>query len=152
MHMPKGSHPNSLAQLRPIQPGHTLNPGGRPRNIRTPQYWLVRLQDLTVGDLREVFEDGSQPASKRIAARLMLTSLEGELKQGALDAANAVMDRTGGKPTQQIQMETKSRKSAKQLIAQIKRKYRLYDRRQGAPGPNIVSEAAGDAVTPSPKN
>ena len=150
--MPKGMHPNSLAQLKPMQPGQTLNPGGRPRNVRTPQFWLARLQDFTEADLRVLFEDESQPVSKRIAARLMLESIEGELRKGGMDAANAVMDRTGGKPTQQIQMETKSRKSAKQIITQLKRKYALYDRRLGAPGPNIVSEAAGDAVTPSPQN
>lgn len=70
----------SLANLKPFQPGQSGNPSGRPKKVR---------------ELASIAEENSEKAMRKLAK--LVDSSDDRV---ALAAAQALLDRSMGKPTQ----------------------------------------------------
>ena len=70
---------------------------------------------------------------------------------GDLKAIQFVVNRLEGRATQMVTVTTTPRKSAREIIAGIKQKYKIYDHAKASEA-SIVSEAAGDAIAAGPQN
>jgi hypothetical protein len=90
----RGKHPNSRANLKPIQPGQVLNPSGRPRQVATKL-----LRDLATTQI-EGAEEGDTYA-KRIALKVLQMASDGNT-----EAIKIYHDRMEGRPRQSISLDT----------------------------------------------
>ena len=131
--------PNQHANLRPWRPGESGNPGGRPKGVTYPTEWMRGMAGLTSTEIQQIRVDEDEPVSRRIAAGMYLDALQAQTPRARKEAVAEICDRTSGKPRQQIEVQTRTRKSAKEIIAQIKRKYRI-DERPVAKLPVLESE------------
>jgi|SRR5215213_9738562 len=100
----RGSHPNSRANLRPIQLGEVRNPAGRPRQVATK---LLREMSATQV---EGAGDG-QTRLSRIVDQL-LSKAEG----GDLDAIKIVLDRLEGRPRQSVSLDVGERERYERMV------------------------------------
>jgi hypothetical protein len=98
----RGSHPNSRANLRPIQPGQILNPGGRPRQAATKL-------------LREM-ASVSLSADGETRLRRIVDQLLCKAESGDLDAIKIVIDRLEGRPRQSINVTTGTRERIERAV------------------------------------
>jgi hypothetical protein len=79
--MGRGTHPNSIANLRPPKLGERRNPFGR--SVGTAgaslREWLNAFSDGNLGgaELRKIALDEAEPWTKRAAARRALRTIEG---------------------------------------------------------------------------
>jgi hypothetical protein len=76
--MPRGTHPNSLKNLKPWKKGEAPKPPGRGTAGATLREWLNTFahQELTERDLRALMKGKDVPALKVAAAVLMLRCVE----------------------------------------------------------------------------
>jgi ribosomal protein L17 len=93
----RGQHPNSLRNLRPIQPGQVLNPSGRPRQVATR---LLR-------EMAAVPIEGGSDGETRL--RRIVDQLLSKAEGGDLDAIKVVLDRMEGRPRQSLTVTSDSR-------------------------------------------
>ncbi len=99
--MPRGTHPNSLANLKaPWKPGYAPNPGGRPKRSLYLSEALRMLSDRTESELRAIADDEGAVVALRAAAKQYLAALNDSNTQHAGKALDRVADRLEGKPTQ----------------------------------------------------
>ena len=119
--MPRGTHPNSLANLRPRpwQPGQSGNPAGRARGGAYISEWLNTLlivdehgtPNYTQADLKEIVADDNAAPAMVIAARRILSAMrDGKLPRGGADPEpgrdfDRIADRIEGKPAQHVVVE-----------------------------------------------
>jgi Family of unknown function (DUF5681) len=87
--MPRKLHPNSLANLKPFQPGVSGNPGGRRKKPIT---------DEVLKKLLEIRRKKSR--AERIAEKIVAGA-----EKGKLDFINVALDRSEGKPLQGLRVE-----------------------------------------------
>jgi hypothetical protein len=81
----KSPHPNSLANLRPVQPGQpSLNPGGRPKLPAELREAAMALTPDAIRTLGEIMQDPSVTPGVRVTA------------------AEKILDRALGKPAQTV--------------------------------------------------
>ena len=74
--MPYGT-PAQLANLRPPwQPGESGNPGGRPQGAVYPVEHLKSMATMTADELQRIFDDPTQPATRRAAADMALQAVD----------------------------------------------------------------------------
>ena len=109
----RGTHPRSLANLNPWQPGQTGNPNGRRKGIVYAAEWMNAMTDWPVEKVQAVLDDPDTPITKKTAARQLLKAV-GVNPDKAIpvpmthkdegDSADRVMDRTEGKPIQKTQV------------------------------------------------
>ncbi|MEE9211410.1 MAG: hypothetical protein V3U29_02030 [Phycisphaeraceae bacterium] len=123
--MPRGTHPNSLANLRPRpwQPGQSGNPAGRARGGAYISEWLNALLIVdgdgrpryTKADLERIVTDDNAAPAMVIAARRILSAMrDGKLPRGGADPEpgrdfDRIADRIEGKPTITIRQEEPQR-------------------------------------------
>ena len=137
-------HANSLANLKSFPPGQSGNPGGRPRGVTYPTEWMRGMAGLTSTEIQRIRDDEDETVSRRIAAGMYLDALRAQSPRARKEAVSEICDRTSGKPRQQLEVATRTRRSAKEIIATIKRKYALYDEQAAKlPGP-------ADGLLPEP--
>ncbi len=154
--MPRGTHPNSLANLhpRPWQPGQSGNPAGRAqggayiseclsallivRDDGTPKY--------TKADIERIAEDLQSAPAMVIAARRIISAMkDGKLPRGGADPEpgrdfDRIADRIEGKPTITIRQEEPQRPPA-EIMAQI----RAFE----AEHPELLRQAQPPALPPA---
>ena len=92
----RGTHPNSLANLNPVQPGECRNPGGRPKGTLYIGDCLHRLLDLTAGGLQAIADDENEKQARRVAARMLLDANDPDPRVRSKAAAELI-DRLEGK-------------------------------------------------------
>lgn len=120
-------NPKSLANLKSAKPGDVLNPKGRPRNPAgaSVREWINELQEKTEKELEKIASDEKAKANKRVAARLWLGALkDGWTKKGTRLAAadfDRIMDRTQGKPAQQVNMQHSGELNIKRVVLEKRR-------------------------------
>ena len=116
--MPRGTHPNSLANLRPRpwQPGQSGNPAGRARGSVYISECLNALlivghdgtPKYTKADIERIAEDLQSAPAMVIAARRVLSAMrDGKLPRGGADPEpgrdfDRIADRIEGKPAQAV--------------------------------------------------
>jgi hypothetical protein len=100
----RGSHPNSRANLRPIQPGEVRNPSGRPRQVATKL-----LREMSVAQA-EGAGDGETRLSRIV--NQLLSKAEG----GDLDAIKIVLDRLEGRPRQSVSLDVGERERYERMV------------------------------------
>ena len=126
--MSRVMHPNSLANLEPPF-GDNFDPrraNGRNAGASMIE-WFNRLSgmDPPISDdeLRRIGKSDKEPIPKRQAAKSLLRSLDDEYaKNGrpyAADDLDRVLDRTEGKPTQRVAVETKETKDPVALRVEL---------------------------------
>lgn len=98
----RGSHPNSRANLRPIQPGEVRNPAGRPRQVATK---LLR-------EMAAETRDGAEQSRLSAIVDQLLSKAEG----GDLDAIKIVLDRLEGRPRQSISLDVGERERYERMV------------------------------------
>ncbi len=134
--MPRGTHPNSLANLRPRpwRPGQSGNPAGRARGGAYISEWLNTLlivdehgtPNYSQADLKEIVADDNAAPAKVIAARRILSAMkDGKLPRGGADPEpgrdfDRIADRIEGKPTQHIIAEAPPCRTPDEILAEIR--------------------------------
>ena len=134
--MPRGTHPNSLANLhpRPWQPGQSGNPAGRARGGAYISECLNALLIVdedgrprhTKSDLERIVTDDDAAPAMVIAARRILSAMkDGKLPRGGADPEpgrdfDRIADRTEGKPTVTIKHEAPPQRTPDEIMAQIR--------------------------------
>lgn len=86
------TNPNSLANLKPFQPGQSGNPGGRPKR--------KLISDALKDMLEKVLESGDHTQAEAIGVAMIAAAISGDVK-----AATFVRDTVEGKPLQKIEMK-----------------------------------------------
>src|SRR5829696_6473358 len=97
----KSVHPNSLANLRPVQPGQALNPGGRPKLPAEVREAAMARTVRAIEVLDEVMNDVSAPHGARITA------------------AEKILDRALGKPAQTVDVTSRKDDAYDYSIAEL---------------------------------
>src|SRR5687767_3433843 len=106
--MPRGTHENSLRNLKPARPGEVRNPAGRKTAGATIKEHLNALaeRNLTAKQLRVIARDDRQAWTRRAAAERILRTLEtGDLAdmEGLLNGSMSLAElRTAGVNTEVI--------------------------------------------------
>ena len=134
--MPRGTHPNSLANLRPRpwQPGQSGNPAGRARGGAYISECLNALLIVdgdgrprhTKADLERIVADDDAAPAMVIAARRILSAMrDGKLPRGGADPEpgrdfDRIADRTEGKPTVTIKQEAPPALTPEEAIAKLR--------------------------------
>ncbi len=134
--MPRGTHPNSLANLRPRlwRPGQSGNPAGRARGSVYISECLNALLIVdgdgrpryTKADLeRIVTVDDAAPAMVIAARRILSAMRDGKLPRGGADPEpgrdfDRIADRIEGKPTQHIIAEQPPQRTPEEIMASIR--------------------------------
>ncbi len=134
--MPRGTHPNSLANLRPRpwQPGQSGNPAGRARSGAYISECLNALLIMdrdgrpkhTKADLERIVADDDAAPAMVIAARRILSAMrDGKLPRGGADPEpgrdfDRIADRIEGKPTQRIIAEAPPCRTPEEILAAIR--------------------------------
>lgn len=98
----RGSHPNSRANLRPIQPGEVRNPAGRPRQVATK---LLR-------EMAAETRNGAEQSRLSAIVDQLLSKAEG----GDLDAIKIVLDRLEGRPRQSVSLDMGERERYERMV------------------------------------
>ncbi len=130
--MPRGTHPNSLANLRPRpwQPGQSGNPAGRARGGAYISEWLNALLIVdedgrpryTKADLERIVTDDDAAPAMVIAARRILSAMrDGKLPRGGADPEpgrdfDRIADRIEGKPAQAIHVTSEEQTSIRVVL------------------------------------
>lgn len=104
----------ALANLRPMKPGETLNPHGRPIAGASLREWINQMQGWTLEELRAVATDANAPVNKVTAARTWLDAATNERTCGA--EFDRIMDRTEGKPPQSVKMDVNAQVSHAEAV------------------------------------
>ena len=86
---------------KPYQPGVSGNPAGRRLGVTYPGDWIRNLSDCSESDLKQIADDGSESISRRSAAQMLLDTIDAKPAVRGR-AAIRVMDRTEGRPAQQM--------------------------------------------------
>ncbi len=134
--MPRGTHPNSLANLRPQpwRPGQSGNPAGRARGSVYISECLNALLIVdgdgrprhTKADLERIVADDDAAPAMVIAARRILSAMrDGKLPRGGADPEpgrdfDRIADRIEGKPTQHIIAEAPPCRTPDEIMAEIR--------------------------------
>ena len=155
--MPRGTHPNSLANLhpRPWQPGQSGNPAGRARGstyISECLNALLIVRDdgtpkYTKADIERIAEASQSAPAMVIAARRILSAMrDGKLPRGGADPEpgrdfDRIADRTEGKPAQYIMVEAPPQRTPEEIMAQI--------RALEAAHPELLRQAQPPALPPA---
>lgn len=136
---PTPIHPNSLANLRPAQPGDVRNPKGRTTLGATVKEWMNVFgeQGLSLGDLRKMAADANEPWARGEAALRMvrarenpdLADFEGVLdgQMGLREARAAGLDTSNIKKIKQKQ-RTIAGKDGGEAVVETEREIELHDR------------------------
>ena len=115
-HTPEGA--------RPFRPGQVGNPTGKPKGVTYPGNWIRGLMDRTRAELQAIVDDPACVASKVIAARQVLDAMDSNDPRLRGAAAERVLDRTEGRPTQYVETkETDTRSVEEQyndLMAEVR--------------------------------
>src|SRR5918995_1644717 len=97
----KSPHPNSLANLRPVQPGQALNPGGRPKVPAEVREAAMALTADAIRTLGEIMRDPKAPPATRVTA------------------ADKILDRALGRPAQTMDVKSEKRDLLEYSIADL---------------------------------
>ena len=97
----KSVHPNSLANLRPVQPGQALNPGGRPKVPAEVREAAMARTVRAIEVLDEVMNDVKAPHGARITA------------------VEKILDRALGKPAQTVDVTSRKDDAYDYSIAEL---------------------------------
>ena len=98
----KSSHPNSLANLRPVQPGQpSLSPGGRPKVPAEVREAAMALTPDAIRVLGEIMRDPKAPPATRVTA------------------ADKILDRALGRPAQSVEVKGEKRDLLEYSIADL---------------------------------
>ena len=130
--MPRGTHPNSLANLhpRPWQPGQSGNPAGRARGGAYISEWLNALLIVdgdgrpryTKADLERIVADDDAAPAMVIAARRILSAMrDGKLPRGGADPEpgrdfDRIADRIEGKPPQAVHLTSEEQTTVRVVL------------------------------------
>ena len=155
--MPRGTHPNSLANLRPRpwQPGQSGNPAGRARSGAYISECLNALLIMdrdgrpkhTKADLERIVADDDAAPAMVIAARRILSAMrDGKLPRGGADPEpgrdfDRIADRIDGKPAQHIMVEAPPQRTPDEILAEI----RAFE----AEHPELLRQAQPPALPPA---
>jgi hypothetical protein len=126
----KSPHPNSLANLRPVQPGQALNPGGRPKLPAEVREAAMARTVRAIEVLDEVMNDVTAPHGARITA------------------AEKILDRALGKPAQTVDVTTRKDDALDYSIADLV----AIAYRRGLEGGSVEGEAVGVNVGVTPND
>jgi hypothetical protein len=131
-------HPNSLANLKPFEPGVSGNPKGRKTAGASVREWMNVLgeQDLTVPELRAIAADEKLPALKRAAAERIVRMTE---RPNLADFADYIDGEVGIKDLAASGIDTAIVKKAKTRkrtyetqagtsVTEVEREIELHDR------------------------
>jgi hypothetical protein len=118
----KTAHPNSLANLKPIQPGQALNPSGRPKIPAEVREAAMALTPEAIKTLGDIMRDPSAPPATRVTA------------------ADKILDRALGRPAQQVDVTTRKDKLDYSLADLLEI---AYGRGVGAAATTIEGQAVG---------
>src|SRR5215204_7197515 len=124
----KSVHPNSLANLRPVQPGQALNPGGRPKVPAEVREAAMARTVRAIEVLDEVMNDVKAPHGARMTA------------------VEKILDRALGKPAQTVDVTTRKDDAYDYSIAELV----AIAYRRGLEGGSVEGEAvegSTDAVS-----
>lgn len=122
----------------PWPPGTSGNAGGRPRGVTYPAEYLRRLGGLTLAEVAAIAKDEGEPVNRRIAAKLLLASLDENLSPSDQERARAaVFDRTSGRPVQETIVHVDQAEDPRDVVARVREKLGIPEK----PG---SAEAAGD--------
>ncbi len=149
------AHPNTLANLRPWQPGQSGNPAGRARGGAYISEWLNTLlivdehgtPNFTQADLKEIVADDNAAPAKVIAARRILSAMkDGKLPRGGADPEpgrdfDRIADRIEGKPAQHIMVEAPPQRTPEEILEEI--------RALEAAHPELLRQAQPPALPPA---
>src|SRR5829696_10029117 len=116
----KSVHPNSLANLRPVQPGQALNPGGRPKMPAEVREAAMALTPDAIRTLGEIMQDPSVTPGVRVTA------------------AEKILDRALGKPAQTVDVTNHKSDALDYSIADLV----AIAYRRGLEGGSVEGEAA----------
>src|SRR5215204_7525669 len=98
----KSPHPNSIANLRPVQAGQpSLNPGGRPKVPAEVREAAMALTPKAIETLGEIMMDKSAPPATRVTA------------------ADKILDRALGKPAQSVDIHSTKHDALEYSIADL---------------------------------
>jgi hypothetical protein len=97
--------------LKPIQPGETRNPNGRPRKyvseLRAQGYKLSEVNDaiqvlmsMTIDELKEVYTNPKATVLEKTIASAIRKSIE----KGSLYSIETLLTRVYGKPKEQVDL------------------------------------------------
>jgi hypothetical protein len=150
-----GQHPNSLANLKPIQPGEARNPNGRKSAGATIREWVNSFAeaDLNIDQLRKIAKDPKEGWTRRAAAERIIRTMEsGDLA----DFEDVIQGRTGLKDLRQSGIITEVVKKLRQKSRRvpvgdgeteeiIEREIELHDR-AGADFDRVVEQTDGTPV------
>ncbi|MCH8153447.1 MAG: hypothetical protein IH830_13870 [Planctomycetes bacterium] len=130
--MPRGTHPNSLANLRPRpwKPGQSGNPAGRARGGAYISEWLNALLIVdgdgrpryTKADLERIVADDDAAPAMVIAARRILSAMrDGKLPRGGADPEpgrdfDRIADRIEGKPPQAVHLTSEEQTTVRVVL------------------------------------
>src|SRR5829696_8306401 len=115
----KSVHPNSLANLRPVQPGQALNPGGRPKIPAEVREAALALTLKAIKTLGDIMEDESVSPGVRVTA------------------CERILDRALGKPAQTVDVTTRKDDALDYSIADLV----AIAHRRGLEGGSVEGEA-----------
>ena len=121
--MARGTHPNSLANLRPQpwKPGQSGNPGGRPKGVVYPVEYLKSMGGMTQEELKAVRDDPAQPINRRAAAEMALQSVDAEAtRKDRREAFSEIADRTTGRAHQHQTLSVDTTPNPQLVIDQVK--------------------------------
>jgi hypothetical protein len=125
--MPRGKHPNSLANLKPamIQPGEVRNPLG----INRKRPWTDRYYERSEGPLPEILRrqfnerlgmEVLPPGSTWADAGTLRQHMDA-MVEGGTKAAKEIADRIEGKPPQRVEIQGTERKEVTLIVRYEKR-------------------------------
>ena len=104
------------------QPGQSGNPSGRPKGVTYPGDWVRGLMDKTRAELQAIADDPATTAPRVIAAYQLLDAMHPSDARLRGVAAERVMDRTEGKPTQQVEVKQADTRSVAERLADLQEK------------------------------
>jgi hypothetical protein len=110
----------SLANLRPVQPGQVLNPGGRPKIPAEVREAAMALTPKAIETLGKIMEDERVPPGVRVTA------------------CERILDRALGKPAQTVDVTTRKDDALDYSIADLV----AIAYRRGLEGGSVDGEAA----------
>jgi hypothetical protein len=117
-------HPNSLANLKPIQPGQALNPSGRPKLPAEIREAALAHTPAAIETLARIMQDERVPPGVRV------------------QAADKIMDRALGKAPQQVEVKGEKRDLLEYSIADLV----AIAYQRGMQGGSIEGEVVGEVV------
>ncbi len=166
--MPRGTHPNSVANLhpRPWQPGQSGNPAGRARGGAYISEWLNTLlivdehgtPNFTQADLKEIVADDNAAPAKVIAARRIISAMkDGKLPRGGADPEpgrdfDRIADRIEGKPAQAVHVTNEDQTTIRVVLldrTESPTHQRLAGPARSDPGRHRGDGEYGDRITVS---